>query len=144
MILCKNVNFRVLPCSVLDGTVWFSSLSGYLESSGRQVPLEVCYFRRFCHNTTSPTDGRIWGSFLRSSLPEEIEPLPAEALFWCCSGCCVMCDFAKWGCTNCMTVILAEYRIMWWHDLLRLSHYGSLCRFPFEEIMDRFTTPRTV
>ena len=35
---CKIWIFRVLPLGVLDGTTRFSSLSGYLVSSGRQVP----------------------------------------------------------------------------------------------------------
>jgi hypothetical protein len=33
---------RVLPLGVLDGIVWFSSLSGHLVSSERQVSLKAC------------------------------------------------------------------------------------------------------
>jgi hypothetical protein len=32
---------QVLPLGVLDRIVWFGSLSGYLVSSGRQVPLKA-------------------------------------------------------------------------------------------------------
>ena len=31
MILTKNVDFRVLPLGVLDGTTWFSALSWVLR-----------------------------------------------------------------------------------------------------------------
>ena len=36
-ILILNVDFRVLPLGVLDGTVRFSALPKYLVSNGRQV-----------------------------------------------------------------------------------------------------------
>jgi hypothetical protein len=41
---------------VLDGIVWFSSLSGYLVSSERQVPLTACYIGQFCHKFTRGSD----------------------------------------------------------------------------------------
>jgi hypothetical protein len=46
---CKNVDFRVLSCGVLDRTVWFNLFLRYLVSSKRQVPPKVCYFGRLCH-----------------------------------------------------------------------------------------------
>jgi hypothetical protein len=42
---------RVLPLGVLDGTAWFSSLSGYLVSNGRQVPPKACKIGRFRHRS---------------------------------------------------------------------------------------------
>jgi hypothetical protein len=43
---------RVLLLGVLDRIVWLSSLSRYLVSSRRQVPLTACYIGRFCHKFT--------------------------------------------------------------------------------------------
>ena len=44
---------QVLSWGVLDGTVRCSQLSGCLVSGERRVPLEVCYFGRFCHSWPS-------------------------------------------------------------------------------------------
>jgi hypothetical protein len=57
--------FRVLSLGVLNGTVRFSSLSGYLVSSGRQVPPKVSYSERFCHKVARMVGA--WGRALRAA-----------------------------------------------------------------------------